>query len=238
MEGEDARKLPGWLLKVNPRARRVTLRLTMDEGLCVVVPRGFDARRVPGIVAERAEWIARHMARMTARYGRTPGTPPPFPEVLELRACGESWTVKACPGPGRTRLRRGPGELLLAGEDDPAARRKLLLGFLRERATAHFPPLLRELAAEAGENLGAVAVRNQKTRWASCSSRGVVNCNTRLLFLPPHLVRHVLLHELAHLRRMDHSPAFWARLAELDPRWREHERELKLAGSLVPAFLA
>lgn len=238
MYSEDQGRLPEWRLKVSPRARRVTLRLSMDEGLCVVVPRGFDPRLAPEVVAERAEWIARHMARMTARYGRAPGAPPPLPEALELRACDETWPVVVCPGPGRPRLRRNAGQLLLAGEDDPAARRKLLLGFLRERAMAVLPPLLRQLAAEIGESLGAVAVRNQRTRWASCSARGVVTCNSRLLFLPAHLARYVLLHELAHLRHMDHSPAFWNRVAELDPGWREHEGELKRAGPLVPAFVA
>lgn len=236
MQEEDV--LPDWRLKVSPRARRVTLRLTMAEGLCVVVPRGFDTRHVAGIVAERADWIARHMARLTERHGHVPGTPPPLPETLELRACAESWSVQACPGPGRPRLLQNPGQLLLCGPDDPAARRALLLGFVRRRAAAVLPPLLRSLAEEAGESVAAVALRNQKTRWASCSSRGVINCNCRLLFLPPHLARYVLLHELAHLRRMDHSPAFWARVAELDPQWREHEKELRQAGNLVPPFVA
>ncbi len=237
-DAKDREGAPDWRLKVSPRARRVTLRLSMAEGLCVVVPRGFDARRAPAIVAERADWIARHMARMTARYGRAPGVPPSLPGGLDLRACGEIWPLDVCPGPGRPRLVQNAGRLLLAGAEEAEARRELLLGFLRRRAAAVLPPLLRELAAAAGERVGAVTVRNQKTRWASCSSRGTINCNCRLLFLPPGLTRYVLLHELAHLRHMDHSPAFWGRVAELDPDWRGHERELGRAGPLVPPFLA
>ncbi|EPR41929.1 protein of unknown function DUF45 [Desulfovibrio sp. X2] len=234
----SAAALPPFTLKISRRARRMSLRLSMRDGLCVVAPPGVDRRLAARLVAERADWIARAAARLEARHGRAPGEPPPMPEALELRACAETLAVARCPSPGALRLHASPGRLLLAGEGDAAAVRETLLSFVRRRAAGHLPPLLRGLADEAGEEVGRIVIRDQKTRWGSCSARATISLNCRLLFLPPHLARYVLFHELAHLRRLDHSPAFWRRVAELDPAWRDHERELSTAGRLVPALLA
>ena len=98
------------------------------------------------------------------------------------------------------------------GEALAALRRWVLL-----RAREVLPRLLTELAAEHGFEVGRIAVREMKSRWGSCSSRGNISLNARLLFLSSGLVRHVLLHELCHLREMNHSRAFYECLRDVDP---------------------
>ena len=71
---------------------------------------------------------------------------------------------------------------------------------------------LEELAAQHGYRFSRVVVRCQKTRWASCSSLGTISLNVNLIFLPPHLLDYVLLHELVHTRHPNHGPRFWAEL--------------------------
>jgi predicted metal-dependent hydrolase len=78
-----------------------------------------------------------------------------------------------------------------------------------------------------------VSVRNQRSRWGSCSARGTVSLNWRLVRTPDNVRDYIILHELAHLREMNHSDRFWARVAETCPGWREAERWLKRHGSLV-----
>ena len=82
-----------------------------------------------------------------------------------------------------------------------------------------------------------VAVRGQRSVWGSCSSRGTVSLNWKLLFLRPALVDYVLVHELAHTRHLDHSSAFWRLLVSLEPSARALDAELRSAGRFVPHWL-
>ncbi len=92
---------------------------------------------------------------------------------------------------------------------------------LRARARRELPPRLLELAAQVGLRVSRVSVRNQRHRWGSCSVSGHISLNWRLITMPPWVRDYVLYHELMHLRRMDHSPAFWALVAGVCPRYRE-----------------
>ncbi len=109
------------------------------------------------------------------------------------------------------------------------------------RARAHFlahKERARELVARKipelnalpgyGFAVGRVAIRNQKSRWGSCSARGNLNFNYRVAFLPERLVDYVVVHELCHLRELNHSAAFWALVAQAVPDWRVKRRELRM----------
>jgi predicted metal-dependent hydrolase len=104
---------------------------------------------------------------------------------------------------------------------------------LRAQAKRELPPRLLELAAELGLVVSKVSVRNQRRRWGSCSPSGHVCLNWRLVSMPPWVRDYVIIHELMHLRRMDHSKKFWKLVAQACPdyeaarRWlREHGRSL------------
>lgn len=101
---------------------------------------------------------------------------------------------------------------------------------LGERALREIPPRVRLYAAQMGVCYGRITIRAQKTRWGSCSARGNLNFNCLLMKLPQELVDYVVVHELAHLRHMDHSPAFWAEVERVLPDYRERRRALKECG--------
>lgn len=82
------------------------------------------------------------------------------------------------------------------------------------------------LAKKTKVSVGAVSVRDQTTRWGSCSHSGTLSLNWRLILLPPLIHDHVILHELAHRVHMNHSDRFWNQLAEWDDQWKKHDREL------------
>jgi predicted metal-dependent hydrolase len=101
------------------------------------------------------------------------------------------------------------------------------------RAKIELPGRAWELAAETGVELKSVSVRNQRSRWGSCSAGGAVSLNWRLVQTPERVRDYIIYHELMHLREMNHSDRFWARVEEVCPDWREAERWLKRNGSLL-----
>jgi predicted metal-dependent hydrolase len=101
---------------------------------------------------------------------------------------------------------------------------------LRERARTELPPRLLEMAAQHGLTVTGVSIRNQRTRWGSCGRDGKISLNWRLVLMPPSVRDYVLIHELMHLRRLDHSPAYWKLVAAACPGYRDARQWLRLNG--------
>lgn len=96
-----------------------------------------------------------------------------------------------------------------------------IAGKLRACAVRELPRRLLELAAEHGLTVSRVSVRNQRWRWGSCSPNGHICLNWRLVLMPASVCDYVMLHELMHLKRMDHSPKFWKRVERACPDYRD-----------------
>jgi predicted metal-dependent hydrolase len=101
---------------------------------------------------------------------------------------------------------------------------------LRAQAQAELPVRLRELAASHGLDVTRVSIRNQRTRWGSCGRDGHVCLNWRLVVMPEWVRDYVMVHELMHLKRLDHSPAYWRLVAAACPRFREARQWLRAHG--------
>lgn len=103
---------------------------------------------------------------------------------------------------------------------------------LRAQAEAELPRRLRELAKQHGFSVSRVNVRDQRTRWGSCSRRGSISLNWRLIQMPAHVRDYILLHELAHLRYLNHSRHFWKLLASICPWYRDAHSWLRDSAAL------
>ena len=101
----------------------------------------------------------------------------------------------------------------------------------RALAAKSLPPLLLAWAAKLGLDVALVSVRDQRTRWGSCGRNGRICLNWRLVLMPDWVRDYVMVHELMHLRRMDHSPRFWRYVADAYPRWREARGWLRANGA-------
>ena len=101
---------------------------------------------------------------------------------------------------------------------------------LRERARAELPARLCELASQHGLVVTGISIRNQRTRWGSCGRDGRISLNWRLVLMPSDVRDYVLIHELMHLRRLDHSPAYWKMVAAACPGYREARQWLRVNG--------
>ena len=103
---------------------------------------------------------------------------------------------------------------------------------LREQARRELPPRLLELAAQHALTVTRISIRNQRSRWGSCSRSGHICLNWRLVQMPAMVRDYVLIHELMHLKRMDHSPKFWKLVAAACPQYREARRWLARGGNV------
>jgi predicted metal-dependent hydrolase len=233
-----------YTVRVSTRARRVRLVMKLD-GLEVVVPRGFSQRRIPELVEARREWIERAARRVDAHRRRLELDPPRLPGRIELPAAGEVWLVEyrrteAAPaGAGAARAREAAGHRLVVTGDpsDFEACKQALCRWLTRRARAELEPRLAELAQRHGLSYRRVSVRQQKTRWGSCSRQGNISLNAKLLLMPRAAADYVLLHELCHTLRMDHSPRFWAMVERHDPDYRAHKKLVRLSAKAMPTWL-
>ena len=227
----------GYELRISERARRARISVDAHGRVSVVVPRGFDPALANEMVAQRAEWISSARRRMAARYPGSGQTAPPT--GLHLPATGESFRIESG-GTGRGPLVRPAGEGLLlvrGAEEDPDIARKALLTWL----AGHLRPWAEARLLAIGEPHGLapskVALRSQRTRWGSCSAKGVISVNVRTAFLEARLADYVLAHELAHLAEMNHAPGFCRRLEEIMPGAAGLDRELSRAGRTLPGWL-
>ncbi|ENV92852.1 hypothetical protein F937_02251 [Acinetobacter calcoaceticus ANC 3680] len=94
-------------------------------------------------------------------------------------------------------------------------------------AKQELPKLLNDLSEQTRLNYSECSIRRPKTRWGSCSSQHNIMLHAGLVLMPHEIVRYVAIHELAHTKHFDHSPAFWAEVEKYDPYFQRHRRQLK-----------
>ena len=103
---------------------------------------------------------------------------------------------------------------------------------LAEKALEVIPKRVAYYAKQMGVTYGRITIRNQKTRWGSCSSKGNLNFNCMLMLLPPEIQDYVVVHELCHRKEMNHSSRFWAEVEKVLPDYRTRRKWLKENGRL------
>jgi predicted metal-dependent hydrolase len=140
---------------------------------------------------------------------------------LQFRRSASGFSME----PGRQAI-----QIYLNPEFSPETQLKELL---KSVAREHLGKRVQMLERKVGVRAHGVTIRDQKSRWGSCSETGGISLNWRLLLIAPRLQDHVLLHELAHIRHFDHSRQFHGLLARLDPFARENEKDLHKAASKV-----
>jgi predicted metal-dependent hydrolase len=210
-----------YTIRRSARARRVRVNVHAHSGVEVVLPVRASERAAAAAVRELRPWIERrlHEASQTlARIAERGATVPYLGESLALVA-----------QPGRTRVHRRGGTLLVPA-DDP---RPALERFYRRAARGEIAVRLDRASALAGTPYSGLSIRAQRSRWASCSAKGRMSFNWRLLMAPESVLDYVVWHEVCHLEVLDHSPRFWALVERRWPRWREDREWLRRNGATL-----
>jgi hypothetical protein len=195
-------------IRVSQRARRLSLRVdAAARGVELVLPRRFSERIVLAFVAEHRGWIAARIAAMPSVVRFADGaTVPVFGQPHRIRHVGARGTPP---------VTIAEGEIRVCG--DPMHLPRRVRDHLRALARRDFTARARALAAQLGKSVTRVGVRDPKSRWGSCSSRGALSFSWRLVFAPEAVIAYVVAHEVAHLVEMNHGPRFWRVVAGLCP---------------------
>lgn len=104
---------------------------------------------------------------------------------------------------------------------------------LADKALEYIPDRVAHFSKQIGVDYGRITIRNQKTRWGSCSSKGNLNFNCLLMLTPPEIIDYVVVHELCHRKEMNHSKAFWHEVAKILPDYKKHVQWLKNEGGRI-----
>jgi predicted metal-dependent hydrolase len=232
---------PSYTIRRSPKAKNLRLKVTREEGLCVVIPRGYDEKKIPGLLKQKKVWIADSLKRIgeTRRF-LEPVPANHLPNLINLKALGEAWpvTYRSAENYQSLRLAVEGREVVISGTEFKRADvLQKIRSWLRVKTKTDLFPLAERIAAKHRFRLKGLMVKSQRTRWASCSAKKNLALNTKLLFLPPELVHYVLIHELCHIIHMNHSKEFWRLVAASEPRYKVLDQALRQAWKSVPPWV-
>ena len=221
-------------IRMSRRARRLSVRVYPDARVEVVVPPRARPGEVARFIAAQRRWIEEKRALALRERPALEPFPPP---QIECALTGERWRVHLAGGAGRVRVRDAGGVLQVVGATGGIGLRRALRTWLAETARQRLEPRVAALARQAEVRYTRVAIRRQRSRWGSCSARGTISLNVCLLFQRPAVVDYLIVHELMHVRHMNHSARFWAAVERHCADWRPLDRELVQGWRHVPRWV-
>jgi predicted metal-dependent hydrolase len=222
------------LCRRNALAKRYRLFIDRSGRPRITIPRRGNAAEARSFAETHRGWLAEQLAKFRGR------------QLSQQHWCdgtlvwfrGQHIPLELLQNETSRVARLGSQEIPLPDSEvagDPGLRRAIET-HLRRLAARELPVCVHELAALHGCVVLRVSVRNQRTRWGSCSRKGAISLNWRLVQVPGPVRDYVILHELMHLREMNHSPRYWAQVAAVCPDYAESEAWLRANSGLLASM--
>lgn len=207
-----------YTVRRNPRARNMRITISPHSGVVVTLPARLKRYINPeDFLREKQEWVLHHLQQVK-----------PVSPAAQLR---DGSTMYYRGQPLRLRVHRDVGETPHATIEDgqlhlnlPPNHGQTIRQTLREWLQADAATTLHNDVRQEAQRMGLmkygrVTIRDQKTKWGSCSKQGNLSFNWRLILFPEEVRRYIVIHELCHLRQFDHSPKFWSLVERFDPNY-------------------
>ncbi len=226
-------KLVEFVVRENPAARGITLNVSHSRGLVATVPPRCAPGALTAFLLAKEKWILNKLDYYASFPN--PKQPKEFFEGDAVRFLGAVYRLKIDVAPAHAPARRakvffdeneGVVTVRVAARS-PRAIRIALEKWYRSQAERVFAARLRFFADDMGLRAARVFVRGQRTVWGTCSSKNNLSLNWRLVLAPLSVIDYVIVHELAHLRELNHSKAFWSIVARYCPDFKERRKWLK-----------
>ncbi len=233
--GEKSTTLDGkqvsYVLKRSPRARAIRFQIVPGTGLVVVIPHRCRPEDILPVMRAHTRWILDKLAKFGA---------PREPVNKELASgdsipyLGGALPLQITKNDGReTVFQLGAQSLVVSlGQANPPLG-AMLEHWYRLQAARVIQTTLDQWSARMGLRHNRLFIRGQRTRWGSCSKKGNLGFNWKLVLAPQPVIEYVVIHELAHLQEMNHGKRFWALVEHHCPGWKAHKKWLRDHGNLA-----
>lgn len=228
-----------YTLRYSKRVKHLQLRISR-HGLEVVVPIENNVPKaiIDSFIKEKETWIKRNWERFHSQHGETEEET--LPNLIHLQAINETWTIKYF-HTKQNKLNLFVNECreitLIGSIDNKKTCIRKLQQWLIQTAEPYLQEQLQILSHETGLHYEKLIIRNNSSRWGSCSTQKHISLCCKLLFLPHTLMRHILLHELCHTKVMHHGNSFWRLLMKFDPLARENAKALRRVNMQIPQWI-
>jgi len=194
--------------------KHARLRVREDASVQLVIPDCFDQSLVDSLLKKKAKWITRHQKffrdRKPARPALADG---------EILLFDENFHYATAPDLGRQVLVDEGSKTIRSGRD--LTQKAVLSRWYRSFARAHLTARITELSLAHRLPYKRLFIRSQRTKWGTCSTKGNVSLNWRLVLVPKYVGDYVILHELMHTKVLNHSHRFWVLLKGICPHCKE-----------------
>ena len=217
-----------YAIRASDRRRTLGLELRADGSLTVAAPRGLSLDVIRAFVESRRAWIEAKRALLVQSEPSAPRFL--FQNGARLPYLGAELALDVSIAPSRRAACRCESGSLALSVPHSAAIRPAIEAWYRRAAATHAAARLAHFAPQVGRAAHKLVIRAQRTRWGSCSVRGTISLNWRLMQASPEILDYVVVHELCHLLVPNHSPRFWAEVARVLPDWRRLRAELRQFG--------
>ncbi len=219
------------------RRRRKTIQLTVDrDGVHVAAPERTSDTKVRSLVEERAAWIRKQQAALLDAPELR------FADGETIAYLGRDLPMVFDRGPAKRITVRfdGSGVRVSVPTDLPDTERDeqyrlALIDWYRGRASEHLPAVVDRWWPQLGRgDTPKILIRNQRRRWGSCAADGTLRFNWRVMMLDASLIDYIVVHELAHLTHLNHSPAFWDLVCRIIPDAQDRRKRLREMSRALP----
>lgn len=207
------------------KGRTIEIAVLKDGRIKVRVPYRMPGYAVESFLEEKSEWIRKHMEQI--REEKEQYTERKFREGEVYFYLGKPYNLRFAGKTKDTVWLCGNEIFMDENVSGEKRRRDELEKWYRKQAKKRIPDRTRCYAEITGESPNRIIVKNQKKRWGSCSSLKNLNFNWKLIMLPQEIIDYVIIHELCHLKEMNHSKRFWQHVEEIMPDYRERRKWLK-----------
>ena len=221
------------IIRRSPRAKRLSLRIESEKPeLVLVIPRYALSLQIDSFIKKQTPWIEKHWNQALKKAAQRPKRNQKDGDTYFY--FGETLTLKLIPSVRwRPNVRVNGNDLEITlhkattVSDGKKTIKKAVQEFYKKKAEEVIHDRLQFFNEHYGLRYNRVTFRNQKTRWGSCSSAKNLNFNWRLIMAPIEIIDYVVVHELCHLKHMNHSASFWRLVAEAIPEYKAMRKWLK-----------